>query len=228
MIKTILPTKLINLAQQRAAGFSVEGFVRGEGPEHPKALLIGEAPGAVEVTAAEDHPFAGRAGVELMNFLETAGLARETTYITSVFHSRPFKDRIKLNKRTGMEEIKRYNRKPNQKEVLAHAPLTDYEISHIDAPLIILSGTSAIQRVLGKQATVKELNGKVLTSPVQYLAHLDDTTYQWTEKKYPILCTYHPASIFYNRQLEPVIHGDMRVAKMWLEQAEQETSELRR
>ncbi|MFL2134285.1 uracil-DNA glycosylase [Desemzia sp. FAM 24101] len=217
MLKTILPTELLNLAQQRAAGFPVEGFIRGEGPEHPKALLIGEAPGAVEVTAVEDTPFAGRAGIELMRSLETAGLSRENTYITSVFHSRPFKDRLKLNKRTGLEELKRYNRKPNRKEVLAHAPLTDYEISHIDAPLIILLGTSAIERVLGKQAAVKDLHGKVLMTSVQYLADLEDTAYQWTDKKYPVLCTYHPASIFYNRQLESKIHEDMHAVKKWLE-----------
>ena len=217
MLKTILPTELLNLAQQRAAGFPVEGFIRGEGPEHPKALLIGEAPGAVEVTAVEDTPFAGRAGIELMKSLDTAGLTRENTYITSVFHSRPFKDRMKLNKRTGVEELRRYNRKPNRKEVLAHAPLTDYEIEHIDAPLIILLGTSAIERVLGRQAAVKDLHGKVLTTSVQYLANLEDTTYQWTDRKYPVLCTYHPASVFYNRQLEAEIQEDMRAVKAWLE-----------
>lgn len=217
MRKTILPTELMNLAQQRAEGFPVEGFIRGEGPENPKALLIGEAPGAVEVTAAEDTPFAGRAGIELKKFLETAGLSRQNAYITSVFHSRPFKDKVKLNKRTKVEELKRYNRKPNRKEVLAHAPLTDYEIQHIDAPLIVLLGTSAIERVLGKQAAIKELHGKVLTTSVQYLANLDDTTYQLTDKKYHILCTYHPASVFYNRQLGPVIHDDMRAVKEWLD-----------
>ncbi|MBM6614804.1 uracil-DNA glycosylase [Desemzia sp. RIT804] len=217
MLRTILPKELIQLAQQRAAGFPVEGFLRGEGPENPQALLIGEAPGAVEVTTAEDHPFAGRAGIELMKFLDTAGLSRENTYITSVFHSRPFKDRLKLNKRTGMEEVKRYNRKPSGKEVLAHAPLTDYEIRHIDAPLIVLLGTSAIERVLGKQAAVKDLHGKVLTTSVQYLADLEDGTYRWTDKKYSVLCTYHPASIFYNRQLEAEIQEDMRAVKNWLE-----------
>lgn len=220
MLKTILPTELLNLAQQRAAGFPVEGFIRGEGPEHPKALLIGEAPGAVEVTAANDTPFSGRAGVELMRFLDTARLNRDNTYITSVFHSRPFKDRLKLNKRTGIEEMRRYNRKPNRKEVLAHAPLTDYEIEHIDAPLIILLGTSAIERVLGKQAVIKDLHGKVITTVVQRLGNLEDTTYQWTERKYPVLCTYHPASIFYNRQLESEIQGDMHAAKAWLEKVE--------
>lgn len=217
MLKTILPTELLNLAQQRAAGFPVEGFIRGEGPEKPKAVLIGEAPGAVEVTALEDTPFAGRAGVELKKFLETAGLSRQNTYITSVFHSRPFKDQLKLNKRTGVEELRRYNRKPSRQEVLAHAPLTDYEISHIDAPLIILLGTSAISRVLGNKAAIKDLHGKVLNTSVQYLADLEDTTYQWTDKKYPVLCTYHPASVFYNRQLTPVIYEDMLAAKSWLE-----------
>ncbi|WHZ32423.1 uracil-DNA glycosylase [Desemzia incerta] len=218
MIKTVLTKELIQLAQQRAAGFPVEGFLRGEGPEHPKALLIGEAPGEVEVTIDVDTPFAGRAGVELTKFMETAGLTRENAYITSVFHSRPFKDRLKLNKRTGEEEMRRYNRKPTRKEVLAHAPLTDYEISHIDAPLIILLGTSAIERVLGKKAAVKELHGKVLTTPVQYLADLEDTDYQWTDKKYSVLCTYHPASVFYNRQLASDIQEDMLAAKKWLEE----------
>lgn len=217
MLKTVLPAELIQLAQERAEGFPVEGFLRGEGPEHPKALLIGEAPGEVEVTIKQDYPFAGRAGVELMKFLATADLSREDVYITSVFHSRPFKERVKINKRTGEEELKRYNRKPNRREVLAHAPLTDYEIHHIDAPLIILLGTSAIHRVLGNKAAIQELHGRVVTTPVHYLADLEDTAYQWTDKKYAVLCTYHPASVFYNRQLERVIHDDMRVVKEWLE-----------
>lgn len=211
---------LIRLAQQRAAGYPVEGFIRGEGPEKPKVLLIGEAPGSVEVTATEDTPFSGRAGVELMKFLETAELTRENTYITSAFHSRPFKDLLKTNKRTGEEEVRRYNRKPTRKEMLAHAPLTDYEIQSIDAPIILLSGTTSIERVLGKKAAVKELHGKIIESPVQILGDLNDTDYQWSKEKYTILCTYHPASVFYNRKLTPVIHEDMTNLKQFLSQRE--------
>ncbi len=39
------PTELIQEASLRMNGRPVEGFVAGQGPLHPKLMLVGEAPG---------------------------------------------------------------------------------------------------------------------------------------------------------------------------------------
>ncbi|MFQ9805693.1 MAG: uracil-DNA glycosylase family protein [Christensenellales bacterium] len=50
-------------------------LVFGEGPQNPKLMLIGEAPGEQE--SLQGRPFVGKAGKNLDHFLELAGLARE-------------------------------------------------------------------------------------------------------------------------------------------------------
>ena len=49
-------------------------LVFGEGPQNPKLMLIGEAPGEQE--SLQGRPFVGKAGKNLDHFLELAGLAR--------------------------------------------------------------------------------------------------------------------------------------------------------
>ena len=48
-------------------------LVFGEGPQNPKLMLIGEAPGEQE--SLQGRPFVGKAGKNLDHFLELAGLA---------------------------------------------------------------------------------------------------------------------------------------------------------
>jgi uracil-DNA glycosylase len=55
--------------------------VFGEGPQRATIMLIGEQPGAQE--DIEGRPFVGPAGTMLDKALETAGLDRETVYITN-------------------------------------------------------------------------------------------------------------------------------------------------
>ena len=50
-------------------------LVFGEGPERPRLMLIGEAPGEQETL--QGRPFVGKAGQNLDHFLELAGLRRE-------------------------------------------------------------------------------------------------------------------------------------------------------
>ena len=51
--------------------------VFGEGPLMPQLMLIGEAPGREE--AAAGHPFVGKAGRQLNELLELAGIARRNS-----------------------------------------------------------------------------------------------------------------------------------------------------
>ena len=79
------PNSLITFVEERSKGFQLEGFIAGQGPLHPKLMLVGEAPGRKEVV---NHiPFSGAAGKELIQVMASIGLTRENTYITlSLIH----------------------------------------------------------------------------------------------------------------------------------------------
>ena len=63
--------------------------VFGEGPLTPHLMLIGEAPGREE--AAAGHPFVGKAGRQLNELLELAGIARGDVFVTNAVKFRPIK-----------------------------------------------------------------------------------------------------------------------------------------
>lgn len=73
-------------------------------------MLLGEAPGETEIH--NGIPFSGRAGKQLMGFLERIHVTREEVYITSAVRSRPYKWREKKNEVVLL--YKKYNRTPNQ------------------------------------------------------------------------------------------------------------------
>jgi len=209
-----IPEELAELGKKRIHSHAVEGFVYGEGPKHPKLILVGEAPGETEIH--NGIPFSGRAGKHLMEFLERIELKREDVYITSAVRSRPYKWGEKKN-RSGETEKRKYNRTPNQQEILAHAPLLDYEIEHVKAPVIVTLGNIGLKRLAGSDKKISHVHGQVLTTPVQKLVHLNDSKYEWTEKSYTLFPTFHPASIFYNRSLLEIIHSDWDKLKHYLQ-----------
>ena len=60
------PKELIQEASLRMNGRPVEGFIAGQGPLHPKLMLVGEAPGKTEI---DTHvPFSGQAGIDAGTF----------------------------------------------------------------------------------------------------------------------------------------------------------------
>ncbi|WP_227396399.1 uracil-DNA glycosylase [Jeotgalibacillus aurantiacus] len=205
-----IPEHLAELGRKRIEGFPVEGFVYGEGPEHPALMLVGEAPGETEIH--NGIPFSGRAGAELMKSLDFLGLTREQVYITSAVRSRPYKWGEKRT-RDG-EIIKRtYNRTPTKKEILAHAPILDYEIKHIQSPIIVTLGNIGLQRLAGNDKKVTQIHGQLIEQPVQYLRSLEDKSYHWTDRSYKIFPTFHPAAVFYNRSLEEKLMEDLNTLK---------------
>lgn len=189
-----IPNHLMDLCIKRIEGYPVEGFVKGKGPRKPTLMLIGEAPGENE--AIQGIPFIGRAGKELKKSLASIGLTREDVYMTSAVRSRPFVWREK-KERNGEAVKKKYNRPPTQKEIIAHAPILDYEITNISPLLIVTLGNVGLQRLLGREATVSKLHGQVLQKPVQFLQSLNSSEFVWSTETYTIIPTYHPASVFY-------------------------------
>ena len=62
-------------------------LVFGEGAIGARVMLVGEAPGAQE--ALLGRPFVGKAGKNLNEFLELAGLDRGELYVTNTVKFRP-------------------------------------------------------------------------------------------------------------------------------------------
>ncbi|MBJ8031330.1 uracil-DNA glycosylase [Bacillus cereus group sp. N21] len=206
MMEMQYPDSLVLHVKKLSAPYPLEGFLCGQGPEKPKLMLVGEAPGETEIH--NGIPFSGRAGKELMGFLERIGLTREEVYITSTVRSRPYIWREK-RERSGQVAQKKYNRTPNQGEILVHAPLLDYEMEHVQAPVIVTLGNIALKRLVGPDKKITDVHGQLLQQPVRRLKNNQSTDFIWTEKIYNIFPTFHPASIFYNRGLLDLIYEDL-------------------
>lgn len=207
------PYYLVQQVKERSATYQLEGFLSGQGPKNPKLMLVGEAPGETEIH--NGIPFSGRAGKHLMGFLERIHVTREEVYITSAVRSRPYKWREK-RERNGEIIQKKYNRTPNQGEILAHAPLLDYELEFIQQPVIVTLGNIALQRLVGKNNKITDVHGELLKQPVQRLKDSSSTEFIWSEEEYHIFPTFHPASIFYNRSLLELIYEDLEKLKRFI------------
>lgn len=209
-----IPDELVALGKHRIEPYPVEGFVRGGGPLKPQLLLIGEAPGENE--AIQGKPFVGRAGVELDKSLGQIGLTRDDVYMTSPVRSRPYQWKEKKLK-NGETINKKYNRAPKKLEILAHAPILDYEIDHLDPVLIVTLGNVGLQRLLGTTYKVSETHGQLLNQPVFKLENLESTNYIQTSKSYTIIPTFHPAAIFYNPRIREQVSLDWKAIGEYLQ-----------
>ena len=135
----------------------------GVGDEQADWLLVGEAPGAEEDRLGE--PFVGQAGRLLDNMLAAIGLSRgENVYICNVLKCRP----------PG-------NRNPEPDEVAKCTPHLLRQIELIQPKLIIAMGRFAAQTLLGTDATIASLRGRVH----RYAG-------------VPLIVTYHPAYLLRN------------------------------
>jgi uracil-DNA glycosylase family 4 len=132
--------------------------VFGVGDEHADWLFVGEGPGAEEDALGE--PFVGQAGKLLDNMLIAIKLKRgNNVFIANVVKCRP----------PG-------NRNPDAEEIAACLPYLQRQIDLIKPKLIVALGKVASNALLGRDATLASLRGK-----------LHD--YRGT----PLIVTYHPA-----------------------------------
>ncbi|PEB52733.1 uracil-DNA glycosylase [Bacillus pseudomycoides] len=213
MMEMQYPDSLVQHVKERSTNYALEGFLCGQGPKNPKLMLVGEAPGETEIH--NGIPFSGSAGKQLMTFLEHIDITRQEVYITSAVRSRPYTWREK-RERNGQVSQKKYNRTPTQKEILAHAPLLDYELEQIQAPVIVTLGNIALKRLVGRDKKITDVHGELLQQPVQKLKNHQGTEFVWTEKVYNIFPTFHPASIFYNRSLLEFIYDDLEKLRKYI------------
>jgi len=132
--------------------------VFGVGNEAAPWLFIGEGPGADE--DEQGDPFVGQAGKLLDAMLASIGIARgREAYIANVVKCRP----------PG-------NRTPTPEEAAACAPFLDRQIELVGPKLIVALGKTAAMRLLGTDASLASLRGRV--------HRYRDT---------PLVVTYHPA-----------------------------------
>lgn len=167
-----------NLLEQTVAGCTAcplcksrRQAVFGVGNRQAHWLLVGEAPGAEE--DAKGEPFVGQAGRLLDNMLAAIGLSRagadsRAVYIANVLKCRP----------PG-------NRNPEPVEVAACEPFLLRQIALIQPKLVIVMGRFAAQSLLGTDATIASLRGRV------HSIEVDGRTI-------PVVVTYHPAYLLRN------------------------------
>ena len=151
--------------------------VFGVGDEKAQWLLVGEAPGAEEDRLGE--PFVGQAGRLLDNMLAAISLSRgKNVYIANVLKCRP----------PG-------NRNPEPEEVAKCSPHLLRQIGLIQPRLILAMGRFAAQTLLGTDATIASLRGRVH----RYAG-------------VPLVVTYHPAYLLRNLPDKAKAWADLRFA----------------
>lgn len=144
------------------------------GVGHPQAhwMIVGEAPGAEE--DARGEPFVGQAGRLLDSMLAAIGLARDAqqaaqaVYIANVLKCRP----------PG-------NRNPEPAEVAQCDPFLKRQVELVNPRLILVMGRFAAQSLLGTEASIASLRGRVHQIEV-------------AGRKRPVVVTYHPAYLLRN------------------------------
>ena len=115
-------------------------------------MLVGQAPGIVEEDVR--RPFAGRAGRQLVRWMERAGFAGE----------QEFRDRVYITSTTtcfpGRRPHGSGDRRPTPTEVRLCAPWLDSALELIRPRLVITVGGLAAGRLLGR-TTLEALVGEV-------------------------------------------------------------------
>jgi uracil-DNA glycosylase len=168
-----------DLCQQRKQA------VPGVGDLRPDWLFIGEGPGAEEDERGE--PFVGQAGKLLDNMLASIGLQRgEKVYIANAVKCRP----------PG-------NRTPTPEELGACRPYIERQIELLQPRIIILLGRVAAQSILGGDASLSSLRGKV---------------HRW--RNTPVVATYHPAYLLRSLTEKAKAWEDLCLARKVLRQVE--------
>ncbi len=158
--------------------------VFGVGSEAGPWLFVGEGPGADE--DEQGDPFVGPAGRLLDNMLSAIGSKRgRDVYIANVVKCRP----------PG-------NRTPTLEEANACAPFLDRQIELIAPKLIVALGKSAASRLLGTEASLASLRGRV-----------------HRHRGIALIVTYHPAYLLRSLPEKAKAWEDLLLARKTLQMA---------
>ena len=163
-------------------------LVHGEGRIGARVMLIGEAPGEQETL--QGRPFVGKAGKNLDEFLELAGIDRDALYVSNTVKFRP--TRISSAGRT-------VNRPPTQEEIKLFLPWLKREIELVRPECIVTLGNVTLKALTDRRTVIGDVHGRFL--------ELDNR---------PLYPMYHPASVIYNPSLRSVYREAVLRLAEWL------------
>ena len=162
-------------------------LVFGEGVERARIALVGVAPGAQETLMG--HPFVGKAGKNLDEFLQKTGFERKELYITNTVKFRP----VKISKAGRV-----VNRPPTREEIELFLPFLRKELQVVAPECVVTMGNTALQALMGREYVVGDAHGRFFKSG-----------------EFTIFPIYHPASLIYNRSLANVYERDLSLLASW-------------
>jgi uracil-DNA glycosylase family protein len=124
--------------------------VFGEGPTAAALMLVGEEPGDQEDLTG--RPFVGPAGKVLDRALETAGIDRNSVYITNAV--KHFK-----NEPRGKRRI---HKKPDTSEIDACRWWLDNELAVVQPNIVVALGATAARAVMRKALSINANRGRLI------------------------------------------------------------------
>ena len=169
--KAVAACRKCGLGQTRMNG------VPGEGDPQAGFVCVGEAPGATEDETG--RPFVGRAGKLLDDILKAIGFARADVFICNVLKCRP-----------------PHNRDPEPLEVAGCSPYLHRQLELIRPRVILALGRPAAHALLGTNASLGDLRGKL-----------------HRYRGIPLVVTYHPAALLRNPNWKRPTWDDVRLAR---------------
>ena len=120
------------------AGYIPRAFPIVAGKITDRVMIVGQAPGAVELTTG--LPFSGRAGAELRRWLARAGIDEDhLPYRSAITKCFP-----------GKAASGAGDRKPSPPEIANCAPWLERELALVRPQIVLLVGQLAIERFIGK------------------------------------------------------------------------------
>jgi len=125
-----------------ALSLTRQRVVIGSGPDHPRLVVVGEAPGRVEDEGGE--PFTGRSGQLLVRLIEEElGLRRCDYFITNVVKCRPPK-----------------NRTPQAREIHSCRPWLEGQLLARRDGVVLAVGNTAGRAVFGYRDALRDVHGR--------------------------------------------------------------------
>ena len=160
---------------------SRQNIVFGEGNTQAKLMLIAEAPGSDEDRIGT--PFVGRAGKVINWVLKEVGLTRDEIYISNIVKCHPSN-----------------NRNPEEEEMDACIDYLRNQVILIKPKIIILLGSVALKKIIGKEYAITKSRGKWIT-----------------KKNIKYMPTWHPAAVLRDETKKDSFLNDFKLAKEELE-----------
>lgn len=134
---------------------------------HAKGMLIGEGPGKTE--DATGQPFVGPSGRLLDRVMIKVGLNRDDFYITNI---------VKCHHR---------GQKPTVDQINACQPYIHVQIEEVRPKLLILTGASSLQGIVGKALPITKIHGILIDTPFRGVKGI---------------AVFHPSYLIYQEAME--------------------------